>query len=226
MQLKPLQKGRFQQSWVDEYAKIEKIVLACISEKKFVDEGQLVMQQGQQLGSLILVKQGRIALKYSTRSGRNFQLGSIYCDHQIFGEMEFFSNYRCQMDIIASEALEVWIINRDKLQHALNQDPQLALFFASAIAIDYQDTVEILTRRLLYPIAYNIAYDLYHQHLHDQPVDGFTKGYLEAERFGTSDRVYRRSVQQLITLGLIIKQKKKLEIVDMSKLKAYLDAEE
>ncbi len=24
MQLKPLQKGRFQQSWVDEYAKIEK----------------------------------------------------------------------------------------------------------------------------------------------------------------------------------------------------------
>ncbi|PSV23019.1 Crp/Fnr family transcriptional regulator [Photobacterium kishitanii] len=226
MQLKPLQKGRFQQSWVDEYAKIEKIVLACISEKKFVDEGQLVMQQGQQLGALVLVKQGRIALKYSTRSGRNFQLGSIYCDHQIFGEMEFFSNYRCQMDIIASEALEVWIINRDKLQHALKQDPQLALFFASAIAIDYQDTVDILTRRLLYPIAYNIAYDLYHQHLHDQPVDGFTKGYLEAERFGTSDRVYRRSVQQLITLGLIIKQNKKLEIVDMNKLKTYLDAEE
>ncbi|WP_258179349.1 cyclic nucleotide-binding domain-containing protein [Photobacterium phosphoreum] len=90
MQLKPLQKGRYQQSWADEYSKIEKIVLACISEKRFVNEGQLLIQQGQQLGSLVLVKQGRIALKYSTRSGRNFQLGSIYCDHQIFGEMEFF----------------------------------------------------------------------------------------------------------------------------------------
>lgn len=223
MQLKPLDKGRFQPMWHQEHDAIERVMRECITETKTVVSQYKLMQQGQQVDALILVPRGRISMGYTARNGRSFQLGTMNCDSQLFGEMEFFTNYLCQLDIIAEESLDIAIINGDKLQHALLKAPKFALFFASAIAIDYQDTVDIFTRRMLYPIAYNIAYDLYHQHLKDQPVEGFTKCYLEAERFATTDRVYRRAVKNLEELGLIKRDKEGLVICDLAGLKAFIE---
>ncbi len=223
MQLKPLAKGRFHSLWEQEHDAIEQIMRECITETKVVAAQHKLMQQGQQINALILVPHGRISMGYTARNGRSFQLGTMMCDSQLFGEMEFFTDYLCQLDIIAEEPLEISIINGDKLQQALAKTPKFALFFASAIAIDYQDTVDIFTRRMLYPIAYNIAYDLYHQYLQDQPVKGFTKCYLEAERFATTDRVYRRAVKKLEEQGLIKRDKEGLIIQDLEGLKAFIE---
>ncbi|MCK8045798.1 Crp/Fnr family transcriptional regulator [Shewanella sp. 1CM18E] len=223
MQLKPLAKGRFQSLWEQEHDAIEQIMRECITETKTVAAQYKLMQQGQRVNALILVASGRVSLGYTARNGRSFQLGTMTCDSQLFGEMEFFSDYQCQLDIIAEAPLEIAIINGDKLQQALLKNPKVALFFASAIAIDYQDTIDILTRRMLYPIAYNIAYDLYHQHLNAQPVEGFSKCYLEAERFATTDRVYRRAVKKLEDLQLIKRDKEGLIIQDLAGLEAFIE---
>lgn len=223
MQLKPLEKGRFHSLWHQEHDAIEQTMRECITETKTVTSQHRLMEQGQKVNDLILVPKGRISMGYTARNGRSFQLGTMTCDSQLFGEMEFFTHYLCQLDIIAEEPLEISIINGDKLQQALLKTPQFALFFASAIAIDYQDTVDIFTRRMLYPIAYNIAYDLYHQYLKDQPVEGFTKCYLEAERFATTDRVYRRAVKKLEDLALIKRDKEGLIICDLAGLKAFIE---
>nr|WP_236689461.1 hypothetical protein [Photobacterium angustum] len=127
------------------------------------------------------------------------------------------------MNIIAVEPIEVAIIDTQKLQRCLLEQPRLSLYFASAIAIDYQDTIEILSRRLLYPITYNVAYDIYHQYLNDLPVDGFQKNYLEAERFATSDRVYRRAIKELESKGLIAKEKNGLRILNLEGLKVFIE---
>ncbi|GIU12067.1 Crp/Fnr family transcriptional regulator [Shewanella sp. MBTL60-007] len=223
MQLKPLAKGRFHSLWQQEHDAIEQIMRECITETKTVSAQHKLMRQGQQVNALILVHHGRISMGYTARNGRSFQLGTMTCDSQLFGEMEFFTDYLCQLDIIAEEPLEFSIINGEKLQQALVKTPKFALFFASAIAIDYQDTVDIFTRRMLYPIAYNIAYDLYHQYLNDQPVEGFTKCYLEAERFATTDRVYRRAVKKLEDLNLIKREREGLVICDIEGLKAFIE---
>ena len=223
MQLKPLEKGRFHALWQQKHDAIEQIMRECITEIKTVPAQYKLMQQGQKVSDLYLVPHGRISMGYTARNGRSFQLGTMTCDSQLFGEMEFFTDYLCQLDIVAEEPLELSVINGDKLQQALLKTPQFALFFASAIAIDYQDTVDIFTRRMLYPIAYNIAYDLYHQYLKDQPVEGFTKCYLEAERFATTDRVYRRAVKKLEDLQLIKRDKEGLVICDLEGLKAFIE---
>ncbi len=127
------------------------------------------------------------------------------------------------MDIMPIEPVNVSIIDAQKLKKYLLEQPRLSLYFASAIAIDYQDTVEILTRRLLYPITYNVAYDIYHQYLNDLPVDGFQKNYLEAERFATTDRVYRRAVKELEHKGFIAKEKKGLRILDLEGLRKFTE---
>lgn len=124
-----------------------------------------------------MVQSGRISLRYSAENGRRFQLGAMECDEQLFGEMEFFTGYRCQLDIVAEEPLTVVVCSCERLEEALNQHPRLAIFFASAMAIDYQDMLEIFLHRMLYPIVHNVAYDLYRQHQNKQPMDGFHKKY-------------------------------------------------
>jgi CRP-like cAMP-binding protein len=223
MQLKPLAKGRYSQRWEQEYPLIERVVLDCITEIKKVEKGAHLLTQGEAVSSLVLVKHGRVSLGHAARNGRSFQLGTMNCDSQLFGEMEFFTGYSCQLDIIASESLEIALISGDELQYSLAKNPQLALFFASAIAIDYQDTVDIFTRRMLYPINYNVAFDIYHQYLNDLPVDGFTTRYLEAERFSTTDRVYRRAVKSLEELGLIERTKNGIKICNLNALKDFVE---
>lgn len=223
MQLQTLGKGRFEAEWDESRHLIERTILDCISERHIYDEGEKILAQGEKVQHLYLAESGRVSMGMSARNGRSFLLGTLECEQQLFGEMEFFTGYACQMDIIAIEPISVAIIDASKLQQCLLEHPRLSLFFASAIAIDYQDTVEILTRRLLHPITYNVAYDIYHHYLNDLPVDGFQKNYLEAERFATSDRVYRRAVKELESLGFISKQKHQIIITDLEGLKDYLD---
>lgn len=223
MQLKPLLKGRFQPHWQAGHDLIEQVVSSCITERRLIPEGEPLMRQGEPLRDLVLVKSGRIAMGHTAMNGRRFQLGTLECDHQLFGEMEFFTGYRCQLDIIAEEPLAVARIDGEQLEQALVAHPKVALFFATAIAIDYQDTVDIFTCRMLYPISYNIALDLYHSHCHHNPVSGFRKGYQEAERFGTTDRVYRRAVKELMDKGLVERGEEGLQIRDLAGLKAFLE---
>ncbi|MDF2154664.1 Crp/Fnr family transcriptional regulator [Vibrio sp. CAU 1672] len=223
MQLQTLGKGRFETSWSQDKQLIEHTIRQCICTRRIFDENEKLLTQGEYVENLYLVDSGRISMGMTARNGRTFLLGTLECEQQVFGEMEFFTGYRCQMDIIPLEPVEVAIIDAQRLQQCLLEQPRLSLYFASAIAIDYQDTLEILSRRMLYPITYNVAYDIYHQYLNDLPVDGFQKNYLEAERFATTDRVYRRAVKELKSKGLIAKEKQGLRILDLDGLKAFLE---
>ncbi|WP_060989751.1 Crp/Fnr family transcriptional regulator [Photobacterium leiognathi] len=223
MQLQTLGKGRFEEKWSQDKQLIEQTILNCISARRIFDENEKLLTQGEIVENLYLVDSGRVSMGITARNGKTFLLGTLECEQQIFGEMEFFTGYRCQMNIIAVEPIEVAIIDTQKLQRCLLEQPRLSLYFASAIAIDYQDTVEILSRRLLYPITYNVAYDIYHQYLNDLPVDGFQKNYLEAERFATSDRVYRRAIKELESKGLIAKEKNGIRILNLEGLKVFIE---
>ncbi len=223
MQLQTLGKGRFEAHWSQDKLLIEKTIQECICERRIFDEDEKILIQGEHVDNLYLVGFGRVSMGITAHNGRTFQLGTLDCEQQIFGEMEFFTGYRCQMDIVPVEPIEVAIIDAQQLQHCLLKNPRLSLYFASAIAVDYQDTVEILSRRMLYPITYNVAYDIYHQYLNDLPVDGFQKKHLEAERFATTDRVYRRAVKELEKRGYISKEKQGVKIVDLVGLRNFVE---
>ena len=105
---------------------------------------------------------GRISLNSAVHSGRLFQLGEIECHQQIFGEMEFFSATPVQWSVVAETELDAAVICADKLAKRLLAEPELTLF-AAALASDYLDTLDITTSRLLHPIAYNIAFELWRE---------------------------------------------------------------
>lgn len=226
MQLNLLAGGDFEKHWHVDINQIRTIIESCIIRKELYQAGDYLLNQSTQLKNLLLVEQGSISMGYNVPNGKTFQLGVIECDGNIFGELEFFTNLECQVDILAVDTLEAYIIDIGKLRASLLKETELALFFAYYIALDYQNSVDVYLSRLVYSISYNIAFELYQSHEGVASFSGFSKQYLEAERFGTTDRVYRRAIQKLEKLGLIERTKDGIKISDYEKLKNYIDSSE
>ncbi|MBL4828386.1 MAG: hypothetical protein JKY55_00600 [Aliivibrio sp.] len=51
----------------------------------------------------------------------------------------------------------------------------------------------------------------------------FPQVYKEAARFGSSERVYRRIVLQLVEMSLIEKVDNQLKVIDLNKLSDFLN---
>ncbi|WP_064607487.1 Crp/Fnr family transcriptional regulator [Photobacterium sp. J15] len=223
MQLKPYQTGRFTAHLNALYEEFRQAFYQCQLHSKFFQAGEEILRQGQVVDHLYLVSVGRVSMNISAVNGRRFQLGEVDCDHHIFGEMEFFNDTFCQWSVVAEEQIEVDVICLKAVADLLLERPEFTLFFASALAYDYQDSLDIYTYRLLHPITYNIAYDLWHRNQEQVMLGSFGKAGQEAERFGTSSRVYRRAVKELVDKGLIEKQGNEIRIVEMDNLKAFID---
>lgn len=222
MQLKPYQTGRFTETLNALYDEFRDAFYQCHLHSRFYQAGEVILQQGQPVEHLYLVSVGRVSMNISAINGRCFQLGEVDCDYHIFGEMELFSQTACQWNVVAEEQLDVDVICLKSVADLITHRPEFTLFFASALANDYQDSLDIYTYRLLHPITYNIAYDLWHRYQDKVILGSFDKAEQEAERFGTSSRVYRRAVKELIDKGLIAKTNGEISIVDIEALKSFI----
>ncbi|MDF2155400.1 Crp/Fnr family transcriptional regulator [Vibrio sp. CAU 1672] len=226
MKIAPYPNGRFKSYLEQKRAEFRKLIYQCQISSRYFDAGEAILRQGEQLQYLYVVPVGRVSMSIIAANGRRFQLGEANCDYHIYGEMEYFTQTPCQWNVVVDEHMQVDVICIQKLTEALHKHPEMLFFFASALAEDYQDSMDIYTNRLLHPITYNIAYDLLVQKQANTLLGGFGKVNQEAERFGTSGRVYRRAVKDLMDKGLIRKEEHGLEIVDEAGLKAFIETYE
>ncbi|GAK86050.1 predicted N-ribosylnicotinamide CRP-like regulator [Vibrio ponticus] len=226
MRIKPYANGRFNDLLQQKSAAFRQFIYQCQIGSRYFSAGEAILTQGEPLNYIYVVPVGRVSMSILAANGRRFQLGEANCDDHIFGEMEFFTQTPCQWNVVADEHMQVDIICLKKLSESLQQQPEMLFFFASALADDYQDSLDIYTSRLLHPITYNIAYDLLMQQKTSPALTGFDKVNQEAERFGTSGRVYRRAVKTLMDKELIRKGEQGLEIVDEQALRTFLDTYE
>ncbi len=157
MRITPSATGRFSAYLAEQSKAFRELIYRCQVSSYYVDAGTEILRQGEKLEQLFVVPVGRVSMNIIAANGRRFQLGEANCDDHIFGEMEFFTQTPCQWTVTADEHLQVDLICIHRLAQALEQQPEMMVFFASALAEDYQDSMEIYTSRLLHPIAYNIA---------------------------------------------------------------------
>lgn len=221
MQLKPYPVGRFHDALIALESSFASTLAQCTLFKCRYLPGDLIMEQGQCSEQLYLIEQGRVSLHRCASSGRVFQLGEIACQQQIIGEMEFFSGTPVQWNVVAQSELDASVICSQKLAQCLLEQPQLSLFFTCALSCDYLDSLAITIQRLLHPIAYNIAYELWRAQQHT-PMLGSRKQVHEAARFGTTERVYRRALKELIEQGIVADSPHGPRIANLDKLRAYL----
>ncbi|MEZ9007451.1 Crp/Fnr family transcriptional regulator [Vibrio sp. 10N.222.54.B12] len=226
MKIAPYSSGRFKNYLEQKSSEFRDLIYQHQVNSRYFNQNDEILRQGEQLQYLYVVPAGRVSMSISAANGRRFQLGEVNCDYHIFGEMEFFTQTPCQWNVVADEHMQVDVICIQRLAEALLENPGMMFFFASALAEDYQDSMGIYTNRLLHSITYNIAYDLLVQSETNTVLGGFDKVNQEAERFGTSSRVYRRAVKDLLEKGFIRKGEQGLEIVDQRALQAFIDSYE
>ncbi|MFA0557131.1 Crp/Fnr family transcriptional regulator [Vibrio sp. 10N.222.55.A1] len=226
MKIAPYSSGRFKNYLEKKSSEFRDLIYQHQVNSRYFNQNDEILRQGEQLQYLYVVPAGRVSMSISAANGRRFQLGEVNCDYHIFGEMEFFTQTPCQWNVVADEHMQVDVICIQRLAEALLENPGMMFFFASALAEDYQDSMGIYTNRLLHSITYNIAYDLLVQSETNTVLGGFDKVNQEAERFGTSSRVYRRAVKDLLDKGFIRKGDQGLEIVDQRALQAFIDSYE
>ncbi|MFM5741390.1 Crp/Fnr family transcriptional regulator [Aeromonas veronii] len=218
MQQQPYPLGRFHAELQQLEPRFAAALDACTLFLRRYLPGELIMRQGEQSEQLYLVEHGRVSLNSAVHSGRIFQLGEIECHSQIFGEMEFFSATPVQWNVVAETELDARVICADKLAQRLLAEPELTLFFAAALASDYLDTLEITTSRLLHPIAYELW-----RERQRTPMLGSRKRAHEAARFGTTERVYRRALKELVEQGIVADSSDGPVIADLARLRTYLE---
>ncbi|WP_439146177.1 Crp/Fnr family transcriptional regulator [Vibrio sp.] len=226
MKIAPYSSGRFKNYLEQKRSEFKALIYQHQVSSRYFNKNDEILRQGEQLQHLYVVPAGKVSMSISAANGRRFQLGEVNCDYHIFGEMEFFTQTPCQWNVVADEHMQVDVICIQKLSEALHENPEMMFFFASALAEDYQDSMGIYTNRLLHSITYNIAYDLLVQSQTNTVLGGFDKVNQEAERFGTSSRVYRRAVKDLLDKGFIKKGQQGLEIIDQQALQAFIDSYE
>ena len=226
MKIAPYSSGRFKNYLEQKSSEFRDLIYQHQVNSRYFNQNDEILRQGEQLQYLYVVPAGRVSMSISAANGRRFQLGEGNCDYHIFGEMEFFTQTPCQWNVVADEHMQVDVICIQTQAEALYENSEMMFFFASALAEDYQDSMGIYTNRLLHSITYNIAYDLLVQSQTNTVLGGFDKVNQEAERFGTSSRVYRRAVKDLLDKGFIRKGDQGLEIVDQQALRAFIDSYE
>ena len=142
MQLTPSPSNRFSDYLTQHYASFRQALYSCQIGSKRYQIGDAIMQQGQAITQLMIVPVGRVSMYICAVNGRRFQLGEMDCNYNIFGEMEFFTKTPCQWSVVVEEAIEIDILDMKKVEKLLLERPEFSLFFASALALDYQDSLE------------------------------------------------------------------------------------
>lgn len=184
---------------------------------------QYLLRQGQPITELYWVEIGQFSIVYTAQNARRYSLGLNFVDNHLFGEDEFLTSSPCQFDVQASEVIEAKVIPIAIMLEVLQQDPSIAIWLSGSMSQRYQDGMTNTMNRLLHPLLFNVAWDIYHRHIGTKPAVNFSQIYKEAERFGSSERVYRRVVMQLIEMQLIIKNGNQLLVNDLDKLHSYLE---
>ncbi|SDR22236.1 cAMP-binding domain of CRP or a regulatory subunit of cAMP-dependent protein kinases [Pseudovibrio sp. Tun.PSC04-5.I4] len=188
--------------------------------------GEYLLRQGQTLRHLYWIEEGYCTVSYTAANGRRFSHGRFNIEDRLYGEVEFLTGKQIQFDIRCDGPVSVRIIPTLDLEALLVQHPHVGIWLSQCLAETYQGVMDRVTSHFMYPLAYNIANDLLLRELGNKPPIQFERVFREAERFGCSERVYRRAVSQLIEQGLVKKMGRELKVANKDKLERYLAEEE
>lgn len=193
---------------------------------RHMEPGDYLLRQGQNLEHLYWIDDGFCTVSYTAANGRRFSHGRFNIEDRLYGEIEFLTGKPIQFDIRCDGPVSVRVIPIAELEALLVQHPHVGIWLSQCLADTYQGVMDRVTSHFMYPLAYNIAKDLLLRERGNKPPIQFERVFREAERFGCSERVYRRAVSQLIENGLVEKRGRELKVANHTKLERYLAEEE
>ncbi|MGB0894616.1 MAG: Crp/Fnr family transcriptional regulator [Parashewanella sp.] len=203
---------------------ISKLNTLDLKQQDFT-ENEFIVRKGESLQHFYWqtsVSSSNTAIQYIAENGRNILFPSQNGEHRFYGEIETITSDPHLFDVIALEPISLKVVPTSILLELMRQEPDVAIWFANMVTKRYQQVVETSFSFLLHSHAINIAADIHFKHKNQQPLFCFKKQADEAARFGCSERVYRRVLNQLVQLEILQKSKSTYLLINADKLTRFL----
>lgn len=161
-------------------------------------------------------------MHYHADNGKVFSLGQRFVSDTIIGEIEFLTQTPSQFSVIANDVMTVRIIPLAMMEKILLTHAEVGIWLSQLLSISYQHGMAKTMERFLQPLVFNIMTDIYERYQQHKPLVDFSQVYREAERFGCSERNYRRAINQLIDEQFIRRHLNEYVICDVEKFSKIL----
>ncbi len=212
-----------QQFTQNGYQILRDAVLGAALKSKAIGPDEFILRQGEEIEALYWITLGEYTMHYCAGNGKTFSLGQRFVSDTIIGEIEYLTHTPSQFSVVAHEAMTVKIIPLAMMDNLLTRHAEVGVWLSQLLSISYQRGMAKTMERFLQPLMFNIVADLYDHYQQHKPLVDFSQVYREAERFGCSERTYRRVITQLLEEGYLHKQATEYVIGDVEKFRQLLN---
>ncbi len=204
------------------YQTLCRLIDSMSLKQKTFEPCEYILQQGEPITCLYWITLGEYTMHYSAENGKTFSLGQRFVSNCIIGELEYLTHTPSQFSVVANERMDVKVIPLMVMNQILSTHAEVGVWLSQLLSKSYQTGMARTMERFLQPLVFNIAADIYQRYQQNQPLVDFGQVFREAERFGCSERAYRRAITQLIEEDYIHKQADGYFIHDVSKFNRLL----
>jgi len=197
-------------------------VHAAALKNKVIGPDEFILRQGEQITALYWITLGEYTMHYNAENGKTFSLGQRFVSDTIIGEIEYLTHTPSQFSVVAHESMSVKVIPLAMMDSILTRHVEVGVWLSQLLSISYQHGMAKTMERFLQPLMFNIVADLYERNQQKKPLVDFSQVYREAERFGCSERTYRRAINQLVEEKYIQKVANEYVICDVEKFRQIL----
>ncbi|WP_245874405.1 Crp/Fnr family transcriptional regulator [Cedecea neteri] len=197
-------------------------VYAAPLKSKEIGPDEFILRQGEEIKALYWITLGEYTMHYNAENGKAFSLGQRFVSDTIIGEIEYLTHTPSQFSVVAHDSMTVKVIPLAMMDTILTSHAEVGVWLSQLLSTSYQRGMARTMERFLQPLVFNIVADLYERHQQNKPLVDFSQVSREAERFGCSERTYRRVINQLIEEHYIQKVAHEFVICDIEKFRQVL----
>lgn len=174
-----------------------------------------ILKQNDNPSFVYIVKKGKVKV-YSLSPTQVKYLERIYCEYNIFGELELFADKPILNYVEAMEPCEVIKIPRDAFLEWIKYDSEFSLYIHVELSEKMYHTSINSKANVAYPLKARIIFFIW-SFLNDYKVDTVHKDIL-VEGVGSNIRSINRIIKELVNENLIEYNKGFIKVKDMDKL--------
>ena len=174
-----------------------------------------ILKQNEDPSFVYIIKKGKVKV-YSLTPTQLKYLERIYCEYELFGELEVFIDKPILNFVEAVEPCEVIKIPKDTFLEWIKYDSDFSLFIHVQMAEKMYHTSISSKANIAYTLKSRIIFFLW-SFLDEHNLDSFHKDIL-VEGVGSNIRSVNRIIKELVDESLIEYNKGFIKVKDMDKL--------
>ncbi|MBM6860578.1 Crp/Fnr family transcriptional regulator [Clostridium saudiense] len=174
-----------------------------------------ILFQNETANSVYIIKKGKVKVYSLTPTGVKY-LERIYCEYEIFGELEIFINKPILNYVEALEPCEVIKIPKESFLDWIKYDSDFSLYIHIQLSHKLYTTSVNSKANIVYPLKYRLVFFLW-RFLEEHDLDTIHKDLL-VEGVGSNIRSVNRIIKELSNDNIIDYNKGFIKVKDMNKL--------